>query len=71
MHNSQQPQNTLLEMAISALDGTPNPLDQDLSVDPSPSSIDLPEEKCQTMCSRRSHPTADDCLICGQPLCDE
>jgi hypothetical protein len=64
---------TDVDLALAALDGNPNPLDMDTrDIDPDPTSLDMPEEKCQTMRSpHRSHTAADACIVCGSPLCED
>jgi hypothetical protein len=69
----RKPEQSAVEMALAAIEGRPSPLDDaDMeTVNPDPSSLDLPEEY-EEMCSpRRTHPAADACIICGQPLCDD
>lgn len=73
MHNFLKPRITAVELAIAALDGNPNPLDMDFSsVGESRSDLDLDDADENGICSkpRRSHPSAETCIICGQPLCD-
>jgi len=64
---------TAVKLAIAAVEGRPNPLDDaDLTkVNPDPTSLDLPEEQCRTMCSRCGRPAVERCPECGSPLCDE
>ena len=68
-----KPGNPDVELAIAALDGNPNPLDMAMEgIDPDPTSLDL-EGSQQAMCSspRRPRPAEDNCIICGQPVCED
>lgn len=57
IHNCKTPRESVVELAIAALDGNPNPLDQDMSaVNPDRTSLDLPEEEYRDVCSRSSRP---------------
>jgi hypothetical protein len=74
IHNCKTPKETTLELAVASLDGTPNPLDMDFSgVGESPSDLDLVDAEETEICSkpRRSHPAAETCIICGQPVCED
>jgi hypothetical protein len=43
MNNRKKPMEFVVELAVAALDGNPNPLDMDMSgIDPAPTSLDLP-----------------------------
>ena len=65
----KKPKESAVELAVAALDGTPNPLDEDMSaVNPDRTSLDLPEEDYQEMCSR---PAVDTCPECECPLCED
>lgn len=62
------------ELAVGVLDGNPNPIDLDATgIDPAPTSLDLPEEEHQEMCSnpRCTHHAVDECTACGSPLCED
>lgn len=70
MDNSKKPKESVMDMAVAVLDGNPHPLDMEMEgIDPSPTSLDMPEEKYQEMCSRCSRPAVDACAACGSPLC--
>jgi len=74
MTRNLQPRQTgysVVDIAVAALDGNPNPLDMPMEgIDPSPTSLDMLEGERQEMCSRRMRPAEDTCIICGQPPCD-
>jgi len=60
------------ELADAFLNGTKNPLDEDMSaVSPDRTSLDLPDEGHQEMCSPCGRPAVDRCPECGSPLCDD
>jgi hypothetical protein len=74
IHNRNTPKESVAELAVASLDGTPNPLDMDFSgVGESPSDLDLDDADEAAICSkpRRSHPAADTCIICGQPVFED
>jgi len=72
IRNLKTPKISDVDLAIAALDGNPNPLDQDMSeVDPAPTSLDLPYDDSQEACSRCDRPAVDACPACGSPLCEE
>ena len=63
---------TAAEMVTSFLNGTKNPLDEDMSaVNPDRTSLDLPEEEHQEMCSRCMRPAVERCPTCGSALCGD
>jgi hypothetical protein len=42
----KNPKESVVDLAIAAIEGNPNPLDMDLTgIDPAPTSLDLPEQK--------------------------
>jgi hypothetical protein len=42
IHNRKKPKKSAVELAVAALEGSPNPLDMDMrSIDPDPTSLDL------------------------------
>jgi hypothetical protein len=68
MNNRKTSTESIAELAVAALDGNPNPLDMDLSgIGESPSDLDL-EGSQEAM---RSDPRRSECIICGQPPCDD
>lgn len=72
IRNSKKRRESIVELVVAALDGTPNPLDMDISgIDPDRTSLDLPEEKSQATCSnpRCLHAAVDRCPECGCPIC--
>ena len=64
---------TAVNLAIAAVEGRPNPLDDaDLTkVNPDRTSLDLPEEEHQQTCSRCGRPAVGRCPHCGSPLCGD
>ena len=68
---STTPEQSVIQMALMALEGHPSPIDDaELSkVSPGPVSLDLPEEEYEelffTHCC--TSPAMDSCIICGQP----
>lgn len=64
---------TAVKLAIAAVEGRPNPLDDaDLTkVNPDRTSLDLLEEEHHGACSRWGRPAVDRCPECGSPLCDD
>ncbi|MGD0696531.1 MAG: hypothetical protein ABSB82_17055 [Terriglobia bacterium] len=71
----EEPKQSALEMALAAIEGRPNPLDdaEMAKVSTEPGSLDLPETEHQGMCSnrRRTRSDVDECIVCGQPLCED
>lgn len=64
IHNIKTPMRSAVDLAVAALDGSPNPLDTDMrDIDPDRTSLDLPEEE--------HRPGADRCMHCGSKLCEE
>jgi hypothetical protein len=64
---------TDVNLAIAAVEGRPNPLDDaDLTkVNPDRTSLDLPDEGHQETCSRCGRPAVGRCTNCGSPLCGD
>lgn len=64
-----------IEMALAAIEGRPNPLDDPelRKVSPDPTSLDMPEEEYREVHStlRHSHSHVDACAVCGSPLWDD
>jgi hypothetical protein len=62
-----------VELAVAAVEGNANPLDdEDMSaVNLDRTSLDLPQEVHQKLCSRCDRPAGDRCSECGSPLCDD
>lgn len=65
-----------VELAVAAVDGNASPMDLD-DLDPAPTALDPPREgddrftgeTCSNPpCTRRA---VDECIICGQPLCED
>jgi hypothetical protein len=72
MHKRKAPKKSAVALAVASLDGTPNPLDQDMSaVSLDRTSLDLPEGKYQEVCSRCGSPAVERRPECGSPLCGD
>jgi hypothetical protein len=79
MRNLQRKKSRMtdVELALAAIEGRPNPLDDPemAEVNPDPTSLDLPQEDgCFTgeLCSnpRCSRRAVERCARCGSPLCE-
>jgi hypothetical protein len=72
----RKPKESVVDLAIAAIEGNPNPLDMDLTgIDPAPTSLDLPEQKPYGRDEQRNprcaSPAVDACAWCGQPICED
>ena len=69
----RKPEKSAVDLAIGAiLDGNPNPLDEDMSaVNPDRTSLDLPGEEHEEMCSRCARPAVNRCPECRCVLCED
>jgi hypothetical protein len=70
-HQPKEPKESAVDLAVAAVEGNANPLDEDMSaVSPDRTSLDLPDEGHQETCSRCARPAMDRCPECGSPLCE-
>jgi hypothetical protein len=63
-----------VDLAVGAVVDNFTPLDLDVGdVDTSPTSLGLDdrEEAGERSGHRRSRPVMDECIVCGQPSCDD
>jgi hypothetical protein len=70
----KKPKTCRVQLAIAAVEGSVHPLDLDVrDLDPSPISLDLPATQEAATCShhRRMGPAEDQCILCGQPVCED
>ena len=68
----RKPNKSAVEMAVAAVEGNANPLDEDMSdVNPDRTSLDLPVEEHRESCSRCGRPTVQRCPACGSPVCGD
>ena len=65
---------SVVELAVAALDGNANPLDADMGgIDTDPTSLDLDDVEEGGTCSdpQCTRSDVDECIVCGQPLCED
>ena len=63
-----------VQLAVAAVEHDGGVMDLPVEgFDPSPTALDLDDADENGICSepRRSCPTVDACIICGQPVCDD
>jgi len=68
----RKPEESVVDMAIAALDGSVHPLDLDVrDLDPSPTALGLDGGDEPEACPNpRSGDGVKACIVCGQPPCE-
>ena len=70
----KKPKPCPVQMAVAAVEHDGSVMDLPVEgFDPSPTALSLDDGEGTEICSkpRRSCPTVDACIICGQPPCDD